>query len=279
MKHSTIGMFEEAAAIARQAAIVAGEKAMAYFRPGARTAARNWSKGGGSPVTQADIEIDHYLHDTLRRATPGYGWISEEETENIAATGEQPIWIVDPIDGTRAFMAGENGWSISIALVTSGRPVAACLHMPALGVTHVSIEGQGTTTNGQHAAMPDGADPTHLVSGPKSILDRFLTIRPELIRHPRIPSLAARIAAVGEKRIGLALASSGAHAWDVAAADLIVREAGGRLSGIDGEKLFYIGLDQRFGPLIASLGPDHDRACEDFAEALRENQDQRRSPS
>jgi myo-inositol-1(or 4)-monophosphatase len=249
------------------AAREAGALAMASFRAGGRTAARTWSKEGGSPVTEADLAVDRLLRERLAALAPGLGWLSEEAEIHPAEASDAPAWIVDPIDGTRAFMAGESWWCVSVALAQGGRPVLGCLYLPAFDRLFPALAGAGATLDGAPLPPPGAAA---LAAGPKPVLDRFLAATPGFGPHARIPSLAARIAGVAEGRLAVAIASRGAHAWDVAAADLIVAEAGGRLTGLDGRALRVDATARRYGDLIATLSPDHDAAARALGAALGE---------
>ena len=87
-----------------------------------QTALKSWTKDGGSPVSEADIAVDNFLRERLTRLAPDYGWLSEESEDDPARLDAPRVWIVDPIDGTRAYLAGRTDWSISVALVEDGRP-------------------------------------------------------------------------------------------------------------------------------------------------------------
>ncbi|MCZ0736093.1 inositol monophosphatase family protein, partial [Phreatobacter sp. AB_2022a] len=101
----------------------AGRMALDYARRGVKT----WTKGHSSPVTEADIAIDRFLKERLGAARPDFGWLSEETADDPARLARREVFIVDPIDGTRAFAGGLPDWTISIAVVRDGRPVAAAL--------------------------------------------------------------------------------------------------------------------------------------------------------
>ena len=104
----------------------AGALALTTFRQ----PLRQWTKGASlSPVSEADIAVDELLRERLwRAARPGYGWLSEETEDDPARLDVESVWIVDPIDGTRAYLAGRADWTISVALATDGRPVLAAIY-------------------------------------------------------------------------------------------------------------------------------------------------------
>ncbi len=223
------------------AAAAAGEAAMAWFRPGGRTSAPVRYKAGDSPVSDADIAANDMLERMLRARLPDCGWISEETAEDPAWRGRGRVLIADPIDGTRAFISGDAQWSVSIGLIEDGRPAAGVIHAPALGLTYAAARGAGASLNGapirasERTLLPDAA-----AAGPRPLLDRLEAAAGGTLRRaPRTPSLALRLAGAADGRHDLALASDGAHVWDVAAADAILAEAGGVLLDAAGRPLGY----------------------------------------
>ena len=96
-----------------------------------KTPLKNWTKGEAlSPVSDADIAVDKLLRERLTSNEPAIAWLSEESVDDPARLDARHVWIVDPIDGTRAYIAGLPDWAVSAALVENGRPVAACLYAP-----------------------------------------------------------------------------------------------------------------------------------------------------
>ena len=123
----------------RDAAIAAGELALSEREGGLKI----WSKSGGSPVTSADMAVDRVLRATLLGAWPGYGWLSEETADTPERLSKSRLFVVDPIDGTVAYMKGKPWWCIPIAVVEDGRPIAAVIHAPALNETFAATLGGG----------------------------------------------------------------------------------------------------------------------------------------
>ena len=131
-------------------------EAGALARKTAQGAFRHWTKGEDrSPVSDADIAVNDLLHQRLTALAPGAGWLSEE-TEGSADTTHALIWIVDPIDGTRAFISGRADWSISTALVEDGRPLVAALYAPVSEEIFLAVRGAGATLNGAPIKANDG---------------------------------------------------------------------------------------------------------------------------
>lgn len=252
----------------REFAREAGEMAARSFRLDTRTSARVWSKAGGSPVTAADIAVDTFLKDRLSELLPEAGWLSEESTNDPSRLRRGLVWVVDPIDGTRAFMSGHPDWCVAVALLAEERPVLGVVHAPALDTLYEASLGAGARRNGQpvhvsNRASIEGAR----VAGPKALLDSLERASSQgFERLPRVPSLALRIARVAEGSIDLTLVSTNACDWDIAASDVILAEAGGRLSSLAGALPAYNRADPVHGELLAASGGLHRRAAEVMTE-------------
>ena len=212
----------------------AGALALKTFRGNVRS----WTKGKNSPVCEADIAVDELLRGKLR--SPDYGWLSEETEDDPARLQARRLFIVDPIDGTRAYLAGRQDWSISAALVEDGRPVAAAVYAPVDDEMFVAIAGGGATINGAKMTVSRGHDLIAAkFAGPARYLDRLAALRAAITPVAKIHSLALRLSRVAQGRIDAAFASVNGHDWDLAAADLLVHEAGGKLTTISGMPLTY----------------------------------------
>jgi myo-inositol-1(or 4)-monophosphatase len=230
----------------------AGELALSMFR----TPLKQWSKGGSSPVSEADIAVDHLLHERLAAMRPGVAWLSEESEDDPARLTSRYVWIVDPIDGTRAFLAGLPDWAVSAALVEGGRPIAACLFAPATDEFFLASANNGATCNGAPIAVTRGASLAQArITGPKSFIQRLTLLAPELVVMPRVHSLALRLARVAQGTLDIAVAGADSHDWDLAAADLLVHEAGGALTHVGGGAVLYNQAKLRHEILLAA-GPE-----------------------
>jgi myo-inositol-1(or 4)-monophosphatase len=214
---------------------------------------KQWTKGGSSPVSEADIAVDDLLRERLGGAEPGIGWLSEESVDDPARLSSSMMWIVDPIDGTRGYIAGLPDWAVSAALVKDGRPIAACLFAPVTDEFFMAIAGKGATRNGEPLAASAGTEIAGMsVAGPKNFLERLSAISPPFSVVPRVHSLALRLARVAQGFIDAAIAGGSSHDWDLAAADLLVHEAGGALTPFSGEPLTYNRAVPRHGMLVAA---------------------------
>src|SRR6186713_3367662 len=208
-------------------------EAGALARKTAQGAFRHWTKGEDkSPVTEADIAVNDLLHQQLTALCPGAGWLSEETAEIPAST--TLMWIVDPIDGTRAFISGRADWAISVALVEDGRPLVAALYAPVSEEIFLAARGTGATLNGTSIKANDGDGLRGAkIAGPKRYLDRFSNLAEGTLAQPKVHSLALRLARV-------------AHG------------AGGALTDFTGRPLKYNGSQAVHGALVAAGQARHD---------------------
>jgi myo-inositol-1(or 4)-monophosphatase len=236
----------------REAAREAGDIAMGFYRRGSATSARVWSKSGGSPVTQADVAVDAYLKIRLSAAWPEAAWLSEETVDDNLRLTRRFVWVVDPIDGTRAFMAGSPDWAVCVALLDSGKPVAGIVHAPACEASYEAICGGGSTCNGSVIKVSEArALAGSRIAGPKPMLDA-LSRQGAFVSADKIPSLALRLARVADGSIDAGLVSPDSRDWDLAAADLILSEAGGLVTRHNGEAMLYNRPTPVHGMLVAA---------------------------
>ena len=228
---------------------------------------KHWTKHGGSPVTEADIAVDRLLRERLTRLVPDVGWLSEESEDDRARLGDARLWIVDPIDGTRAYVNGRTDWAISVALVEHGRPVAGAIFAPMDDGLYLAAAGEGTTREGIPLRASSADDFAQArIAGPKPVIERFARSAAGIVAEPKVHSLALRMARTASGRLDVAFASADSHDWDLAAADLIVHEAGGALTGFDGARIIYNSAEARHGALVAAGRARHARAVEIVSE-------------
>jgi myo-inositol-1(or 4)-monophosphatase len=245
----------------RDAAQKAGAMALPFFRAGAKTAARLWYKDRSSPVTEADIALDTFLKAHLAILLPEAAWLSEETADNPARLGQRMVWIVDPIDGTRAFSTGHPDWCVSIGLVLEGRPVLGAIYAPIHNRLYEATLGGGAWCNGErlHVSVTEGLDHAR-VAGPKPLVERFERRAGPIVHLPKVPSLALRLARVADGSIDVGLVSSSSHDWDIAAADLILHEAGALLTDFSGAAPTYNKPQPRHQEMVAVASRLHPRA-------------------
>jgi len=237
-------------ALIAEAAANAGRIAFGFFRQSPEV----WMKGGTSPVSEADYAVDRYLREMLTAARPEYGWLSEETADAAGRLAARRTFVVDPIDGTRAFLDGRSTWCVSVAVVEDGKPLAGVLDCPAKGEVFAASLGGGVVKNGRPISVNAPREPA-LIGGPKAMLDAATgQLNRPLNRAPYIPSLAYRIAMVAEGALDATFIKPGSHDWDLAAAELILTEAGGRLYEPTGRRPTYASANPRHGALVAGSG-------------------------
>jgi myo-inositol-1(or 4)-monophosphatase len=224
----------------------------------ARTTARgpfkHWTKGiDHSPVTEADIVVNEYLRAQLSALLHDAEWLSEESQDQPPDRVLPLAWIVDPIDGTRAYISGRADWSISVALAEYGRPLVAALYAPVPDEMFLVSRDGGATLNGVPIRTTSGETLNGArLAGPRRYLDRLSALTPGILIQPKVYSLALRIARVAQGTLDAAIVSGGSHDWDLAAADLLVHEAGGALTDFAGRPLKYNVSQPAHGALIAA---------------------------
>jgi myo-inositol-1(or 4)-monophosphatase len=218
----------------------AGALALTMFRQ----RIRNWSKTDGSPVTEADIAVDAFLKSRLLASRPAYGWLSEETPDTSDRLKTRAIWIADPIDGTRSFLERLDDWCVAVALAVEGRPVCGAVYCPVKEEFYEATQGRGARVNGRKIELPDRAtlEGAH-VAGSSGAL-KSLARQAAIAAHPRttVP-LALRLCCVARGSFDATVSTGHKSDWDLAAGDLIVHEAGGKVTGTDGRTFLYNGPD------------------------------------
>ncbi|MEO5345675.1 MAG: 3'(2'),5'-bisphosphate nucleotidase CysQ [Magnetococcus sp. YQC-9] len=272
----------ESLAIMTAAAHEAGEAIMRYFRLGQTVSAlaEVREKGFDNPLTKADLEADALLRERLLGSHPHCGWLSEETVDNPDRLAQRAIFVVDPIDGTKEFIAGLPQFALSLALVEEGLPVAACIHNPATNETFTALGGGGSRLNG----VPIQVTERRVLHGATCLASRSETARgdwePFLSEWQvqTMGSIAYKLALVASGRFDMTFTLSPKNEWDFCAGDLLVREAGGRVTHKSGARFRYnqsnptvrsvlATNDALHAPLLARLtdipfAPDrHERTC------------------
>ena len=115
---------------------------------------KKWSKEGGSPVTEADLAVNKYLCDALTSARPGYGWLSEENADDPSRLARREVFIIDPIDGTIAFLKNRPHFTICAAIVVDGRPGCGVVYNPISDELYSARTGNGAHRNGTPIRVP-----------------------------------------------------------------------------------------------------------------------------
>jgi myo-inositol-1(or 4)-monophosphatase len=216
-------------ALLERAARAAGEVARARAADPGRVVEK---PGGHGPVSEADLEVDRLLRAELTAARPDYGWLSEESEDTGARLAATRVFVVDPIDGTRAFLAGEPAWAISVAVVEAGAPIAGVVHLPALDRTYAAARGQGARLNGAPIAAGTRADPdgARVLANAGQMAPAHWPGGVPAVRRLFRPSLAYRLCLVAEGEADATVTFRDTWEWDVAAGTVILAEAGARVT-------------------------------------------------
>ena len=210
-----------------------------------------YKEADGTPVTNADLAADKLLTERLRTARPDYGWLSEETADANDRLVCRRIFVVDPIDGTRAFLRDRPWWSVAIAVVEDGLPVAAVVYAPEVEETYAAAAGQGATCNGA-PIRPSAAialEGSRMVGDPVVFEHWSWPVPWPPMQVQQRNSTAYRMCLVAAGEFDAAVAPVRKSDWDVAAGDLIAREAGCFVGDHAGEGFRY----NRARPSQASL--------------------------
>jgi myo-inositol-1(or 4)-monophosphatase len=200
---------------------------------------RRWNKPDGSQVTEGDLAVNDLLEAALRTARPGYGWLSEETPDDAARMEKARLWIVDPIDGTRAFIERRSEWCVAAALIADGRPVAGAVYRPAGDEFYAAIAGAGASLNDRTLAAADaGSLDGARIAGNRKALGALAHTGIAADASGALP-LQLRLAYVAAGRLDGAVSVGQRNDWDLAAGELLVIEAGGAVSGTSGEGYVY----------------------------------------
>ena len=242
----------------RTAALAAGELALSYQDKGAKA----WDKSPGNPVTEADIAVNQLLIRHLVEARPDYGWLSEETQDDPAARQKHRVWVVDPIDGTRAFMREDDPyWCIAIALIEDGEAVAGLIHAPRLDELYMAHAGGGAFLNDTQIRVSECEAETgcRMIAAPQMIDHKdWPEPWPDMqVADPKPNATLLRMAFVAAGTWDATIALARKSDWDLAAGTVLVREAGGLATTHLGEPFTFNGIVPAQRSLIAAGGDLH----------------------
>jgi myo-inositol-1(or 4)-monophosphatase len=235
----------------------AGPVAMRFFRG----AVKSWEKNPDDPVSEADHAVNDVLKASLHGARPDYGWLSEETPDDRDRLERERVWVVDPIDGTKAFLRGEPEFTICVALLERGQPTLAAVYNPASDEFFEAAAGDGARLNGApiRASAADDLSHAHLLAGRRMFERAGYGGPPPGCTFRFVNSIGYRLALVAAGRFDSCVSLNGKSDWDIAAADLLVREAGGRVTTARGAPFAYNGRSTRHGSVVASAPALHDK--------------------
>ena len=225
---------EEDFALLQDAVRGAGAVALSHFEA---AESKVWEKSKNNPVTDADLAVNDHLSEALRTARPDYGWLSEETQDDYSRHSCPRTWVVDPIDGTRAFIDRRPHFAVSVALIEDGRAIAGCVFNPLKDEFYAAMEGAGATLNGEpiRATSRSRIEGCRMVGYPRKFRRQGW---PEMeIRISN--SMAYRMVMVAAGKVDATVSFTPKSDWDVAAAEVIAREAGAVTSNLDGVPFRY----------------------------------------
>ncbi len=234
----------------RRAARKAGATALQYYGASPKTE----QKKDGTEVSEADHAANDCLQNMLCGERPDYGWLSEETIDDLTRLTKKHVWIVDPIDGTRAFLQHKPEWTVSAALVTDGEAQIGVVFNPVKNEWFEARKGEGATLNGNRISASERSEIENACFvGSK----RLLSSRRWSASWPQVNafwanSIAYRLALVAAAKADATLTHTPKSEWDMAASALIVEEAGGKVSTFDGDRLIFNREQTRFPNIVAS---------------------------
>ncbi len=230
---------EDEAKLVRSVTEEAGRIALSYFSRDVKT----WDKSPNNPVSEADLAVDEFLRTTLMQNRTGYGWLSEETEDHPERLRCGRLWVVDPIDGTRSFLEAGYDWGISVALVQDQRPLIAAFYAPAKDAFYFARRGMGATKNGDVITVSEQSDigAARMMGDPAAFKAKKLwpVPWPASMYTEQANSIALRICQIADSQFDCCVTLRPKNDWDVAAADLIIEEAGGRLTTGTGRSLLF----------------------------------------
>ncbi|MDR3471320.1 MAG: 3'(2'),5'-bisphosphate nucleotidase CysQ [Devosia sp.] len=242
---------EEDLELLRAAAVAAGIIAAGFFRHAVKT----WEKENASPVTEADIIVDRQLRSMLLGARPGYGWLSEETADDLSRLHRRRAFIVDPIDGTRGFIRGEDSWTISLAVVEDGIPIVGVVYAPARDELYEAARGSGARLNSHPIVRRRLAGLPPLIPAPGAVHGELQAAGLDYVRGPYFSSLAYRLVQVAIGELAAVPVRRGASDWDIAGAAAILAECGIGFEDVCMGALRFNRQETRHGAL-AAVGED-----------------------
>lgn len=223
--------------VVMQAVQVGGAEALRMAIAGFDTV----EKADRSPVTSADLAVNQILHERLHSAFPEDGWLSEESADDPTRLQKPRLWVVDPIDGTKAYINREPEFCISVALIEHGLPVVAAIFNPSVNDLYTATRGGGLYLNATLVTPPKrhGAlQPVVALSPWEQEIGRFTSLDGMVIGRP-MRSIAWALALTAGGHIQGVVTLEPENEWDVAAGALLIEEGGGGIFDGNGRPLVF----------------------------------------
>ena len=236
----------------KQTALKAGEIARQYFIKGNT---KVWDKSHNHPVTEADISVNEYLQKTLIPARPDYGWLSEETRDDASRLGKRRSFVIDPIDGTRAFIAGKPHFTICLAVIEEGKSVCGVIYNPITSEHYSAARNHGAYLNDKtiKPSMCNSIENCAIIGYPQKFKRQNWPKMRVSIRN----SMAYRIAMVASGQRDATVAFTPKSDWDLAAADIIAKQAGAKITDLNGKEFNFAKQSVRENGVICASPPLH----------------------
>lgn len=215
-----------------------------------------WSKGAAGPVTEVDLAVDRMLREFLTAARPQYGWLSEETADSPDRLGRQSVFVVDPLDGTRAFIKRKPEFCTALSVVRDGRPVAGVVYNPILEELFEAAGGHGARLNGERIGVSaaDAIEDCRMI-GPEDLFSHKFWPTPwPAMQRSQKNAIAYRVALVSSGEYDATVSLGYKSEWDIAAAAIILTEAGGRITDPWNNEYLFNKPDPRL-PGVVAAGP------------------------
>ncbi|GJM03800.1 MAG: 3'(2'),5'-bisphosphate nucleotidase CysQ [Rhodomicrobium sp.] len=214
------------------------------------------TKPDGSKVSEADYAVNEFLQQKLCAFDPSYSWLSEESPVTDERLDAKRTWIIDPIDGTHSFLKGDTDWTIVAALIEKGEPVLGAVYNPVLNELYMAEKGSGAQLNGIDISTnsSEHVKNAHIIAS-KAQFDRVFPDETTAPKRSWRCSMAYRIALVAAGKADATISMTPKNDWDIAAAHIILEEAGGQMTTQKGVKLRYNKPKLKHSGVVASSTP------------------------
>ncbi|HVN29020.1 MAG TPA: 3'(2'),5'-bisphosphate nucleotidase CysQ, partial [Candidatus Binataceae bacterium] len=245
---------------ARTAALAAGEILVRYYG----TEYEIGSKGKNNPVTIADTEADSKIKEILTHHFPDYGWLSEETVDSEERLPKDRVWIVDPLDGTKEFIAKIPEFCVAIGLSDHGEPVVGVTYNPITEEMFWCARGMGCHLDNHRVSVTKTAElksASVLASRSETTRGEWEVFKGVLVAVPT-GSVAYKLAMVAGGKADATFTRKPKNEWDIASGAALIIEAGGTMTDIDGKPMRFNQKVTKCAGMIASNGILHDALME-----------------
>lgn len=218
----------------------AGILAKRYFE---KSDLKTWQKSVDAPVSEADLAVNELIKSRLLAERPDYGWVSEESALEDHSRNQTSVFVVDPIDGTRAFLSGKPDWCIGLSVVSQGQPICGVVNAPALEAMYDAGQGLGARLN--EAAIQTSM--REEIAGCRMVAHAGMFSHPAWrepwpemeVSQPHPNATLLRMCWVADGGWDATLTLARKSDWDLAPAAIIVSEAGGSATTHMGEPYVF----------------------------------------